>query len=118
MKFLIDECLHTSLVAIAQERGYDASHVNWLGLGGHTDWSLMSRIVKDSFTFVTNNARDFRKLYKRDLIHAGLIIIVPQVPPPRQRSSDDEEEEYVPRRRQSESDGSAAQRLRERGNSK
>ncbi|HTN98575.1 MAG TPA: DUF5615 family PIN-like protein [Nordella sp.] len=81
MKFLIDECLHTSLVAIAHERGHDAKHVNWLGLSGQTDWNLMRRIVKDSFTFVTNNARDFRKLYKRESVHAGLIVIVPQVPP-------------------------------------
>lgn len=44
----------------------------------------MNRIVRDSLTFVTNNARDFRRLYKRESIHAGLIIIVPQVPPPRQ----------------------------------
>ena len=39
MKFLIDECLHTSLVAIAQERGYQATHVNWIGLSGQADWT-------------------------------------------------------------------------------
>ncbi|MEO5326381.1 DUF5615 family PIN-like protein [Mesorhizobium sp. CC13] len=85
MKFLIDECLHTSLVAVAQERGHDCSHVNWLGLGGETDWDLMPRIVAEDFTFVTNNARDFRKLYAREELHAGLIIIVPQVLPALQR---------------------------------
>lgn len=85
MKFLIDECLHISLVAVAQERGHDANHVNWLGLSGETDWDLMPRIVADDFTFVTNNARDFRKLYAREELHAGLVIIVPQVPPQHQR---------------------------------
>ncbi|MCL8382961.1 DUF5615 family PIN-like protein [Xanthobacter aminoxidans] len=85
MKFLIDECLHRSLVAVAQARGHDATHVTWLGLGGETDWNLMPRIVAEDFTFVTNNARDFRKLYVKQELHAGLVIIVPQVVPARQR---------------------------------
>lgn len=84
MKFLIDECLHTSLVAIAEERGHEAGHVNWLGLSGETDWNLMPRIIEEDFTFVTNNARDFRKLYALEPLHAGLII--PQVTPDRQRA--------------------------------
>jgi predicted nuclease of predicted toxin-antitoxin system len=85
VKFLIDECLHTTLVAVAQDRGHECSHVNWLGLSGETDWGLMPRIVDGNFTFVTNNARDFRKLYAREELHAGLIIIVPQVLPALQR---------------------------------
>lgn len=32
------------------------------GLSGETDWALMPRIVEGNFTFVTNNARNFRKL--------------------------------------------------------
>lgn len=86
MKFLIDECLHTSLVGVAQARAHQADHVTWLGLGGTTDWDLMPRIVAGDFTFVTNNARDFRKLYAKEEIHAGLVIIVPQVTPARQRA--------------------------------
>lgn len=86
MKFLIDECLHTSLVGVAQGRGHQADHVTWLGLGGETDWDLMPRIIAGDFTFVTNNARDFRKLYAKEEIHAGLVIIVPQVTPGRQRA--------------------------------
>ena len=85
MKFLIDECLHTTLVAVAQDRGHECSHVNWLGLSGETDWGLMPRIIDGNFTFVTNNARDFRKLYAKEELHAGLVIIVPQVLPARQR---------------------------------
>lgn len=85
MKFLVDECLHTSLVAIAEARGHEAGHVNWLGLSGETDWDLMPRILAEDFTFVTNNARDFRKLYAREEVHAGLLIIVPQVAPDKQR---------------------------------
>jgi predicted nuclease of predicted toxin-antitoxin system len=85
VKFLIDECLHTSLVAVAQAHGHECFHVNWLGLSGETDWDLMPRIVDGDFTFVTNNARDFRKLYAQEELHAGLVIIVPQVVPVRQR---------------------------------
>lgn len=72
-------------MAVAQERGHDCSHVNWLGLSGETDWDLMPRIIGEDFTFVTNNARDFRKLYAKEVLHAGLIIIVPQVLPALQR---------------------------------
>lgn len=85
MKFLIDECLHTSLVAVAQDNGHDGFHVNWLGLSGEADWDLMPRIVAEDYTFVTNNARDFRKLYSMEDLHAGLVIIVPQVVPALQR---------------------------------
>ncbi|ANP89334.1 DUF5615 family PIN-like protein [Rhizobium leguminosarum] len=85
MKLLIDECLHTSLVAVAQDHGYDCFHVNRLGLSGETDWDLMPRIVAEDFTFVTNNARDFRKLYAKEELHAGLVIIVSQVSPALQR---------------------------------
>ena len=85
MKFLIDECLHTSLVAEAQVHGHECFHVNWLGLSGETDWDLMPRIIAGDFIFVTNNARDFRKLYTKETLHAGLIIIVPQVFPAEQR---------------------------------
>jgi hypothetical protein len=45
----------------------------------------MPRIVEGNFTFVTNNARDFRKLYAKEELHTGLVIIVPQVLPARQR---------------------------------
>lgn len=41
--------------------------------------------VKD-FTFVTNNAVDFRRLFRREAIHAGLVIIVPNVVPAMQRA--------------------------------
>src|SRR5687768_4504541 len=54
VKFLVDECLHTSLVAVAEARGHEARHVNWLGLSGETDWGLMPRILDEDFTSVTN----------------------------------------------------------------
>jgi predicted nuclease of predicted toxin-antitoxin system len=85
VRFLIDDCLHTSLVAVAMARDHEAQHVNWLGLSGEADWDLMRRVIADDFTFVTNNASDFRKLFAREAIHAGLVIFVPQVRPETQR---------------------------------
>jgi predicted nuclease of predicted toxin-antitoxin system len=86
VRFLIDECLHTSLVGVAEQHGHECQHVNWLGLSGDPDWDLMQRIIKDDFTFVTNNAADFRRLHARRKLHAGLVIILPQVDPARQRA--------------------------------
>jgi predicted nuclease of predicted toxin-antitoxin system len=85
VKFLIDECLHTSLVQVAVERGHVATHVNYQGLSGVQDWNLMQPIRNGEFTFVTNNAHDFRRLYAREEIHAGLVILIPNVPPSEQR---------------------------------
>lgn len=64
MRFLIDECLHESLVAVAHKAGFDASHVNHLGLTGPPDSALAERID----------------------LHPGLIVIVPNVVPALQRS--------------------------------
>lgn len=86
MNFLIDECLHTSLVDVALQRGHEATHVNYRGLSGVQDWNLMAPIREGEFTFVTNNARDFRKLYAKEEIHAGLVILLPNAPPSEQRA--------------------------------
>lgn len=85
MKFLIDECLHTSLVTLAHEAGHLCDHVNFLALGGHKDWQLMTRIRDEDYSFVTNNRTDFTSLYAKEELHAGLIIILPNVTPSRQR---------------------------------
>jgi len=85
MKFLIDECLHTSLITLARDAGRLCEHVNFLGLGGHKDWQLMARIRSEDFTFVTNNRTDFIALYAKEELHAGLVIIVPNTTPSRQR---------------------------------
>ena len=84
-KLLIDECLHTSLLKLANEAGHTADHVNYLGLGSSTDWDLMKLILDRDYTFVTNNRSDFLSLYGRTQVHAGLVIIVPNVTPTLQR---------------------------------
>jgi hypothetical protein len=69
VKLLIDECLHTSLRDIAYAVGHIADHVNYLGLAGLKDWELMSRILEDDYTFVTNNRSDFLALHGKEGLH-------------------------------------------------
>ena len=85
MKLLIDECLHTSLVEVAHAAGHVADHVNYLDLGSSKDWQLMGVIRKQDYTFVTNNRLDFLVLHGQEPLHAGVIIIVPNVTPVSQR---------------------------------
>jgi predicted nuclease of predicted toxin-antitoxin system len=85
VNFLIDECLHTSLVEVAVLRGHEATHVTYRGWGGWQDWNLMPEILEGGFTFVTNNAKDFRRLYAQADIHDGLVILIPNAPPAIQR---------------------------------
>jgi predicted nuclease of predicted toxin-antitoxin system len=85
VRFLIDECLHESLAGVAHAAGFEATHVNHLGLNGKPDWELAARIVEDEFTFVMNNRLDFIRLFGNMDLHAGLIILVPNVVPALQR---------------------------------
>ena len=71
MRFLIDECLHESLVGVAHGAGFEATHVNHLSLSGKPDWELAERIVEDEFTFVTHNRVDFCAALERDGIARG-----------------------------------------------
>ena len=74
MKYLIDECLSPQLARMARDRGYpDSTHVSWLGLAGEPDWTIARLAVDNGYVFVTLNAVDFRPLYGRENIHAGLI---------------------------------------------
>lgn len=54
-------------------------------MSGQTGWDLTPWIIAGDFTFATNNARDFRKLYAKQEVRAGLIIILPQILPQLQR---------------------------------
>ena len=75
--FLIDECLSPDLAALAHARGYNATHVVYRGLQGSADADLMPIIRAESFILVTNNGRDFLRLYAGEDVHPGLVIIVP-----------------------------------------
>ncbi|MGD0775367.1 MAG: DUF5615 family PIN-like protein [Candidatus Solibacter sp.] len=86
MRFLIDECLHESLVGLAHAAGFEGTHVNHLGLSGRPDWAVAERIAIDEFTFVTNNRVDFLQLFGKMDLHPGLIVLVPSVVPVLQRA--------------------------------
>lgn len=85
MKFLIDECLSDELAKRARVRGYpESSHVRWIGKGGAKDWELLPVILDGDWTFVTNNAFDFRGPidrpgtkgeYSKAKLHAGLVCL-------------------------------------------
>jgi hypothetical protein len=45
----------------------------------------MSVIRDEEYTFVTNNRVDFLAIYGKESLHAGVIVIVPNVVPTRQR---------------------------------
>lgn len=85
IRLLIDECCSPELIAVAHERGIEATHINYMGLRGHKDRVLMPVIAGGDYTFVTNDRADFIKLYRHVEVHAGLLIIVPAVPKRRQQ---------------------------------
>jgi predicted nuclease of predicted toxin-antitoxin system len=79
MKFLIDECLSIDLVSVAGHAGYEAQHVARVGKAGWKDWNVAQHASAGDFVLVTNNASDFRRLYAMQPLHAGLVIIIPNV---------------------------------------
>jgi predicted nuclease of predicted toxin-antitoxin system len=85
MRFLIDECLTTALVSVASESGYEALHVAHVGRAGWKDWNVLRFAGEGDFILVTNNASDFRRLYATEPIHAGLVILIPNVDRAEQR---------------------------------
>jgi predicted nuclease of predicted toxin-antitoxin system len=79
MRFLIDECLSIDLVSVAGQAGHEAQHVARVGKAGWKDWNVARYAAEGDFVVVTNNASDFRRLYATQLLHAGLVIIIPSV---------------------------------------
>jgi predicted nuclease of predicted toxin-antitoxin system len=78
IKLLIDEWLTPDLPDIARGRWIEANHVSRIGLTSAPDWSLVEFAVRSDFAFVTNNARDYRRLFSKVDLHPGLLIILPQ----------------------------------------
>jgi len=75
LRFLIDECLSPSLSRLAHRRGFAADAVAWIGKAGWADRELMRFVETQDLTLVTNNSRDFRRLYANLPIHAGLVCL-------------------------------------------
>ncbi len=78
-RFLIDENLSPALVEPARERGFEAMHVNHLGLRTETDWELLKVIAEHDWVLVTNNAIEFRGRYRDIELHPGVVFLVPAV---------------------------------------
>jgi hypothetical protein len=76
-RFLIDENLSVELPALAHAAGFEAQHVNQLGLRTKGDPILMQRVLDEDWSLVTNNWREFLARYKsRAPVHAGLLLLV------------------------------------------
>jgi predicted nuclease of predicted toxin-antitoxin system len=76
---LVDECLSVELVTVAAAAGYEAHHVAHVGKAGWKDWNVLRHACENDFVLVTNNAADFRTLYAEQSLHAGLMILIPNV---------------------------------------
>lgn len=70
--FLIDECLTPSLAGLAKNWGYNAEHVTELALRRTPDDLLAAFAVGREALMVTNNARDFRRIYRSLPFHPDL----------------------------------------------
>src|SRR3954467_10719360 len=77
--FFDDECLTPELVAVANARGFAATHVVDLERDGTEDWVIAQLVLRRNDVLVTNNARHFLNIYARFDIHPGLVIILPSV---------------------------------------
>ena len=86
IRFLIDECLSPALAETARARGFEATHVVWLGRASTADRDLAALALERDYVIVTNNARDFLRLFRRIELHPGLIVILPELDAPRQRT--------------------------------
>jgi predicted nuclease of predicted toxin-antitoxin system len=78
-RFLIDENLSVKLPEVAHAKGFSATHVNHLGLGGAKDWDILKIVEKDEWVLVTNNAFEFRGRYNKIKNHPGVVFLVPSV---------------------------------------
>jgi predicted nuclease of predicted toxin-antitoxin system len=79
VRFLIDECLSLDLVGEAHRAGFEAYHAAHVGKAGWEDWNLSAFAAGNDMVVVTNNAGDFRRLYRQRQLHPGLVLILPNV---------------------------------------
>ena len=76
-RFLIDENLSPLLAHhLRVAHGFDAVHVQEIGLRGVTDEAVLSRAIAEDRIVVTNNADDFRKLGAGSPGHPGVASIL------------------------------------------
>ena len=79
-RFLIDENLSPQLAHhLRAVHGYEAVHVNEIGLQGASDPDVLARAVAEDRIVVTSNAEDFRQLGRRMPDHPGLAVMLDAV---------------------------------------
>ena len=77
---MIDENLSPLLARhLRTAHGFDAVHVQELGLRGASDADILARAIADDRIIVTSNAEDFRRLGARTPTHPGLAIMLDAV---------------------------------------
>jgi predicted nuclease of predicted toxin-antitoxin system len=79
IRFLIDEDVTPRLRDVANERGYEAHHVQYLDWKGRKDFAIRRRMLDEDLTLVTGNWKDFRPMLQREEVHPGAISL-PDVP--------------------------------------
>lgn len=84
LRFLIDENLSPVLVEQARARGFEAMHVNHLGLDTVADWDLLGVVAERYWVLVTNNAIEFRRRHRAIELHPGVVFLLPSVRRPDQ----------------------------------
>jgi predicted nuclease of predicted toxin-antitoxin system len=79
-RFLIDENLSPLLAHYLRKvHGFDAMHVQELGLRGASDPSVLARAIAEDRIVMTSNADDFRKLGAGTPAHPGLAVMLDAV---------------------------------------
>ena len=77
--WLIDECLSPKLADVAAKRSVEGAHATRRGLTSTPDPVIARWCVTNDFALVTNNARDFRRIYSSLDLHPGLVVILPEI---------------------------------------
>lgn len=79
IRFLFDEDVTPRLRDVANARGYEAHHVQYLDWKGRKDFAIRRRMLDEDLTLVTGNWKDFRPMLQREEVHPGAISL-PDVP--------------------------------------
>jgi hypothetical protein len=66
---------------MSYKKQHEAYHLTRRGWTGLKDYQLRDLAIREELIFVTNNARDFRRLMGAVELHAGLIVIIPNATP-------------------------------------